>query len=99
MAEDARKGKGVSKEAQEIFDRLSRTLPTRWEGKDIVANDSVVIEVPYRPEDCKLLDGAPKESLGRVRKVVSTHDSKGWMFVTREMLMMELAYGGEEEDG
>ena len=71
-AEDAKKGKGVSKEAQDIFDRISRTLPTRWDGKDIVVSDVVVIEAPYRPEDCRSVIGAAKESLGRVKKVVST---------------------------
>ena len=71
-AEDAKKGKGVSKEAQDIFDRISRTLPTRWDGKDIVVSDLVVIEAPYRPEDCRSVTGAAKESLGRVKKVVST---------------------------
>ena len=72
-AEEARKGKGVSREAQEIFDRISRTLPTRWEGKDIVVSDAVVIEAPYRPEDCKAGTGAAKESLTRVKKVVSSY--------------------------
>ena len=70
-AEDARKGKGVTREAQDIFDRISRTLPTRWEGKDIVVSDAVVIEAPYRSDDCRLITGAAKESLGRVKKVVS----------------------------
>jgi len=32
----------------------------------------VVIEAPYRSEDCRLITGAAKESLGRVKKVVST---------------------------
>lgn len=73
-AEDARKGKGVTREAQDIFDRISRTLPTRWEGKDIVVSDAVIIETPYRSEDCRLITGAAKESLGRVKKVVSRHN-------------------------
>ena len=46
-------------------------LPTRWEGKDIVVMDHVVVKGPgYRSEDCK----AGKEAasaLGRVKKVVS----------------------------
>ena len=72
-AEEARKGKGVGREAQEIFDRISRTLPTRWEGKDIIVSDAVVIEAPYRPEDCRAGTGAAKESLNRVKKVVSLY--------------------------
>ena len=76
--EESRKGKGVSREAQEIFDRISRTLPTRWEGKDIVVSDAVVIEAPYRPEDCRLQSGAAKSSLDRVKKVVSISNCTWW---------------------
>ncbi|MCJ1384316.1 hypothetical protein MMC17_007432 [Xylographa soralifera] len=75
-AEEARKGKGVSREAQKIFDRISRTLPTRWEGKDIIVSDAVVIEAPYRPEDCKAGTGAAKESLNRVKKVLENERKK-----------------------
>lgn len=34
-------------------------------------SDAVVIEAPYRSDDCRLITGAAKESLGRVKKVVS----------------------------
>ena len=48
-------------------------LPTRWDGKDIVVMDQVVVKGPgYRTEDCK----AGKEAgsaLTRVRKVVSDY--------------------------
>ena len=67
---EARRGKGVSKEGQEIFDALVKTLPTRWDGTRIVVNDQVLIEAPYRSEDCK----ASKEqggALAQVRRVVS----------------------------
>ncbi len=46
-------------------------LPTRWDGKDIVVLDQVVVKGPgYRSEDCR----AGKEAgsvLARVKKVVS----------------------------
>lgn len=46
-------------------------LPTRWDGKDIVVMDQVVVKGPgYRSEDCR----AGKEAgsaLARVKKVVS----------------------------
>ena len=46
-------------------------LPTRWDGKDIVVMDQVVVKGPgYRSEDCR----AGKEAgsaLTRVKKVVS----------------------------
>ena len=66
----SRKNKNVSKEAQELFDGISRTLPTRWDGNSIVVMDSVVISAPYRGEDCRAGNGVPAGTLSRVRKVV-----------------------------
>ena len=67
----ARKNRSVSKEAQDIFDGLSRTLPTRWDGTNMVVNDGVVISPPYRAEDCRAGAGQHAGMLGRVKKVVS----------------------------
>ena len=69
--DDARKGKGVSREAQDIFDAMSKTLPTKWEGENIVVLDVVVIAKPYRSENCKAGKGVHPQMLTRVRKVVS----------------------------
>lgn len=66
----SRKNKNVSKEAQDLFDGISRTLPTRWDGNSIVVMDSVVISAPYRGEDCRAGNGVPATTLSRVRKVV-----------------------------
>ena len=66
-----RKNKSAGKEAQDLFDALSRTLPTRWDGVSIVVMDSVVVSSPYRGEDCKAGNGVPAHTLNRVRKVVS----------------------------
>ena len=70
----ARIGKGVSQEGQEIFDGINRTLACRWEGKTIVVIEAVAIHEPYRPEDCRAPNGKGVgfQMLGRVRKVVST---------------------------
>ncbi|KAL9600742.1 MAG: hypothetical protein Q9219_002983 [cf. Caloplaca sp. 3 TL-2023] len=67
----SRKNKNVSKEAQDLFDGIGRTLPTRWDGNNIVVMDSVVISAPYRGEDCRAGNGVPAGTLSRVRKVVS----------------------------
>lgn len=68
--------KNVSKEVQDIFDAISRMLPTRWDGKDIVVMDQVVVKGPgYRSEDCK----AGKEAgsvLNRVKKVLENERKK-----------------------
>ncbi|MCJ1468841.1 hypothetical protein MMC07_007471 [Pseudocyphellaria aurata] len=68
----ARKNKSVSKDGQEIFDALSRTLPTMWDGTNIVVMDAVVITSPYRGEDCKAKAGAGQQAgvLPRVKKVL-----------------------------
>lgn len=72
----ARKNKSVGKEAQDIFDGLYRTLPTRWDGNNIVVNDAVVITAPYRAEDCRVGAGQQASMLGRVKKVASAPAGK-----------------------
>ena len=62
----------MGREAQDIFDALARTLPTRWDGTSIIVLDAVIIANPYRPDDCRGGVGAPAGTLARVKKVVST---------------------------
>jgi len=54
---DRTRGKGVTKEAQDIFDWFARTLPVYWDGQSIIVNSSVRVDPPYSTEDCK----APKD--------------------------------------
>ncbi|KAL8985687.1 MAG: hypothetical protein Q9177_004369 [Variospora cf. flavescens] len=77
----SRKNKNVGKEAQDLFDGISRTLPTRWDGNNIVVMDSVVVSSPYRGEDCKAGSGVAPNTLSRVRKVV---DNERKRFADRE---------------
>ncbi|KAL8698624.1 MAG: hypothetical protein Q9201_006467 [Fulgogasparrea decipioides] len=67
----SRKNRSVGKEAQDLFDGIGRTLPTRWDGNNMVVMDSVVISAPYRGEDCRASHGVQPQTLSRVRKVVS----------------------------
>lgn len=72
---DATRGKGVSKEAQSIFDALSRTLPSRWHETAMIINDNVIIKEPYGLEDCSAPTGHEK-SLERVRRVLENERRK-----------------------
>ena len=68
----ARVNKTVPKEAQELFEGIGRQLPTRWEGKDIVVMESVVVRGPgWRSEDCRAGKDVSQATLTRVKKVVS----------------------------
>jgi len=86
---------GVTKEAQDVFDALNRTMQCRWQGKTIVVVDAMVaVEEPYTPESCRTLGAAQpgtggaaqaaaqagERALGRVRKVVSTYFSSSPVF-------------------
>ncbi|KAI4104030.1 MAG: hypothetical protein L6R37_003512 [Teloschistes peruensis] len=77
----SRKNKAVGKEAQDLFDGISRTLPIRWDGNNMIVMDSVIISAPYRGEDCKAGHGVQSQTLSRVRKVVDNERRK---FADRE---------------
>lgn len=79
---EARRGKGVTREAQELFDAFSRTMPARWDGPNIVVADAVTIAPPYRVDECRPLVDGDTAALARVRKVVCcfqsvSHDAHG----------------------
>ncbi|RKP04977.1 anticodon-binding domain-containing protein [Thamnocephalis sphaerospora] len=65
---EARRGVGVDKEAQDIFDALSKTLPCRWHEQTIVVLDEVLVEPPYTVESCKA-NASSSSSLARVKKL------------------------------
>ncbi|KAI9274287.1 anticodon-binding domain-containing protein [Phascolomyces articulosus] len=65
----AKMGVGVTKEAQDIFDALSKTLPCRWSNDTIVVLDEVLIQAPYGIENCKA-NASSAASLARVKKVL-----------------------------
>jgi len=72
---EARRGKGVTREAQDLFDAFSRTMPAKWDGTSIVVADAVVIAKPYHVNNCRPL--VPGDSaLARVRKVLEMERKK-----------------------
>jgi len=67
---EANVGKGVSKEAQELFDHMNRILRSRWNGQQIIVNETVIIEPPYQLENMK----APsryQQALEQAKKIAS----------------------------
>ncbi|ORX68439.1 hypothetical protein BCR32DRAFT_107834 [Anaeromyces robustus] len=71
-------GVGVTEEAQQIFDALSKTMPCSWNNKSIVVMDEVTISPPYSAENCKMVPGkSVQESiLERVQKVLELEKKK-----------------------
>jgi len=75
-AQESDRGKGVTREAQAIYDAFKRiNIPVRWHNQEIIVLEHVIISAPYRPEDCKA--GRDKQdSLGRVRKILEDQKRK-----------------------
>ncbi|PLB41184.1 anticodon-binding domain-containing protein [Aspergillus candidus] len=73
---EARRGKGVTREAQDIFDAFTRTMPTRWDGPNIIVADAVTIAPPYRVDDCRPLVAGDTAALAHVRKVLEMERKK-----------------------
>ncbi|KAF7511222.1 hypothetical protein GJ744_005119 [Endocarpon pusillum] len=75
-AQDAKRGRGVTREAQDIFDGISRTYPARWQGTAMVVNENVIIEQPYHVEDCRPVGGSAEQGLLRIQKVLGMEREK-----------------------
>merc|ERR1712130_402927 len=66
-------GRGVSPEAQQLFDALSKTYRCTWKDKSIAIDLlDVRIDPPYTPESCT----GPAAAVSRVRRVVKGERSK-----------------------
>ncbi|TQD74521.1 hypothetical protein C1H46_039952 [Malus baccata] len=66
-AELERIGVGVTGQAQNIFDALSKTLPVRWDKTVIVVMNEVRVSSPYTPES---VSGGTPAANERVKKVL-----------------------------
>lgn len=67
----AKVGVGVTKEAQSIFDCLSKTMPCVWSGRTIVVMDTVTIEPPYTVDNVSQMSGGESAALERLKKVLA----------------------------
>ena len=63
-----RMGDGVSKEAQDIFDRISKTMEVKWKGTSILVMNMVEIQDPYMLANCRSED---ETALNRVKTVLA----------------------------
>ncbi|EER00789.1 conserved hypothetical protein [Perkinsus marinus ATCC 50983] len=61
-----RYGVGVTQLAQTVFDLMSKTMPCRWDGQDILCY-TVRIKSPYQAANCT---GPNSSELDRVKKVL-----------------------------
>ncbi|OJJ45426.1 hypothetical protein ASPZODRAFT_134081 [Penicilliopsis zonata CBS 506.65] len=73
---ETKRGKGVTREGQDLFDAFSRTMPAHWDGTSIIVADAVAIASPYRVEDCQSLHAGDTAALARVRKVLEMERKK-----------------------
>lgn len=69
-ADAARIGMGVSKVAQQMFDALAKTMPCKWDQKDIVVLEEVRVVEPYNSTSCSTKQPDDTATLDRVRKVL-----------------------------
>uniref|UniRef100_A0A8V5GW38 Uncharacterized protein n=1 Tax=Melopsittacus undulatus TaxID=13146 RepID=A0A8V5GW38_MELUD len=62
---------GVSLEGQQLFQTIHKTIKDcKWQDKNIVVMEEVVIAPPYQVENCKGKEGS---ALSHVRKIVEKH--------------------------
>nr|XP_015217715.1 PREDICTED: protein LSM12 homolog isoform X2 [Lepisosteus oculatus] len=62
---------GVSLEGQQLFQTIHKTIKDcKWQEKNIIVMDDVVIAPPYQVENCKGKEGS---ALSHVRKIVEKH--------------------------
>uniref|UniRef100_A0A6I8NEJ2 LSM12 homolog n=1 Tax=Ornithorhynchus anatinus TaxID=9258 RepID=A0A6I8NEJ2_ORNAN len=62
---------GVSLEGQQLFQTIHKTIKDcKWQEKNIVVMEEVIIAPPYQVENCKGKEGS---ALSHVRKIVEKH--------------------------
>ncbi|KAL3832194.1 hypothetical protein ACJMK2_023856 [Sinanodonta woodiana] len=70
-------GVGVTQEGQKVFNAIFKTInEVRWEGKEIVVMDEVLIKPPYGLDDCYVYKNGNTRALEHVKKIVQKHLSE-----------------------
>ncbi|KAL3147660.1 hypothetical protein ABBQ32_002413 [Trebouxia sp. C0010 RCD-2024] len=71
QAEAAKTGIGVSTEAQQVFDALSKTMPCHWRQQSIIILNEVELQPPYGLSNCSTENPSDLATLERVKKVLT----------------------------
>ncbi|KAF2157897.1 hypothetical protein K461DRAFT_317920 [Myriangium duriaei CBS 260.36] len=73
--EESKRGKGVTAEAQALFNAMDRMYAARWHDTDIIVDDAVIISAPYTADSCRAPKGK-EQSLAHIRRVVEGERKK-----------------------
>ncbi|KAJ3288686.1 protein with role in RNA processing [Rhizoclosmatium sp. JEL0117] len=65
-------GVNVSKRAQDIFNALDKTLPTKWKGDAIIVLDEVMIMAPYGVDEVRGITATAGQAVERVQRVLGS---------------------------
>jgi len=65
-------GIGVTKEGQQLFDFIRRTIQEcQWDKQNILVLDEVEIVPPYKAENCSMISGKNKKSVDYIKNIVN----------------------------
>jgi len=65
-------GIGVTKEAQQLFDFIRKTIQEcQWDKQNILVLDEVEIVPPYKSENCCMISGKNKKTVDYIKNIVN----------------------------
>lgn len=63
-------GRGVTKDGQLVFNAIENILPqTQWSDQSIIVMNDIIIDPPYRVENCRTKSSKPSDSKNLLRMV------------------------------
>ncbi|XP_033106251.1 protein LSM12 homolog B-like [Anneissia japonica] len=64
---------GVPSDAIKLYHTIKKTLHCRWQNRDMIVLDSVIVSPPYTLESCSSNDGKDGKELAHVKKIIEKH--------------------------
>ncbi|XP_071948527.1 protein LSM12 homolog A-like [Antedon mediterranea] len=64
---------GVPSHAIKLYHTIKKTLHCRWQHRDMIVLDSVIVAPPYTLESCSSQDGKEGKDLAQVKKIIEKH--------------------------